>query len=88
MRFALLDLIQDEDEGMPHTKPTAPQPTRVQHTASRADILSRHPVELTRLDARIAELLLCLYSIPRLPDSASPAAKFTGDAAIAGFHPL
>jgi hypothetical protein len=87
MRFALLDLIQDEDEGMPHTKPTAPQPTRVQHTASRADILSRHPVELTRLDARIAELLLCLYSIPRFPDSGL-GAKSTSDASIAGFHPL
>ena len=65
--------------------PATPQP---QQFASQSDILTRQAVELSRLDARIAELLLCLYSIPPLPGSASPCARFTGDAAVVGFHPL
>lgn len=56
--------------------------------AGECDILTRQTVELSRLDVRIAELLICLYSIPRMPGSASPCAKFTGGATVVGFHPL
>jgi hypothetical protein len=65
------------------TKPSQPQ-----EFASQSDILTRQAAELSRLDLRIAELLLCLYSIPPLPGSALPSARFLGEDELAGFHPL
>jgi hypothetical protein len=73
---------------MPYIQPHSAQPAAANHTAPQPDTLSRQAVELTRLDARIAELLLCLHAIPPLPDSAPATPRFTDGDGCAGTHPL
>jgi hypothetical protein len=63
-------------------------PSQTQDFANQSDILTRQAAELSRLDVRVAELLLCLHSIPPLPGSAPPRACFLGEDDFVGFHPL
>lgn len=55
---------------------------------SLCDTLPRQAVELSALDARVRDLLLCVYEVALPPHSPRISPRFTGAPGIIAAHPL
>lgn len=82
--------MQKPDFTTPSASPFAilSQDSEAGEQAGLCDTLPRQAVELSALDARVRDLLLCVYQVALPADSPRARPRFTETSGIVAAHPL